>query len=130
LASDNGKFIVNIIRIVIQSEGDDIVSSREGTIQADGIEEQMNVAYIDDVNNLAKEGDDLYTLEEGEIATAAESGADLQVHQGFLEGATVDELKSMEEMMNAYRSFEQNQRVSKTYDESMGKAVNEIARLG
>ena len=39
-------------------------------------------------------------------------------------------MKSMEEMMNAYRSFEQNQRVLKTYDESMGKAVNEIARLG
>ncbi|HLR70377.1 MAG TPA: flagellar biosynthesis protein FlgC, partial [Pseudogracilibacillus sp.] len=28
------------------------------------------------------------------------------------------------------RNFEQNQRVLKAYDESMGKAVNEIGRIG
>jgi len=130
LTTNQGHFVLSNNGNPIQPNGDDITISRDGTIQADGMEAQLNIAYINDVNNLAKEGDDLYTLEEGQIATAAESGADFQVHQGFLEGSTVDELKSMEEMMNAYRSFEQNQRVLKTYDESMGKAVNEIARLG
>lgn len=130
LTTNQGHFVLSNNGNPIQPNGDDITISRDGTIQADGMEAQLNIAYIDDVNNLAKEGDDLYTLEGAQIATAAESGADFQVHQGFLEGSTVDELKSMEEMMNAYRSFEQNQRVLKTYDESMGKAVNEIARLG
>lgn len=36
----------------------------------------------------------------------------------------------MTKMMQAYRMFETNQRVLKAYDESMGKAVNEIGRIG
>jgi len=38
--------------------------------------------------------------------------------------------QSMTQMMASYRLFETNQRVLKAYDESMGKAVSEIARLG
>lgn len=36
----------------------------------------------------------------------------------------------MTQMMEAYRAFETNQRVLKAYDESMGKAVNDIGRIG
>src|SRR5699024_11555836 len=104
-----GHFVLSNNGNPIQPNGDDITISRDGTIQADGMEAQLNIAYIDDVNNLAKEGDDLYTLEEGQIATAAESGADFQVHQGFIEGSTVDELKSKEEMMSAYSSVEKTE---------------------
>src|SRR5699024_12406178 len=80
LTTNQGHFVLSNNGNPIQPNGDDITISRDGTIQADGMEAQLNSAYINDVNNLAKEGDDLYTLEEGQIATAAESGADFQVH--------------------------------------------------
>lgn len=38
--------------------------------------------------------------------------------------------RSMTDMIAAYRVFEQNQTVLKTYDESLGKAVSDIARIG
>lgn len=38
-------------------------------------------------------------------------------------------MQSMTDIMNAYHSFEMNQYVLKAYDESIGKAVNDIARL-
>src|SRR5699024_12662163 len=111
LTTKQGHLVLSNNGNTIQPNDDDITISRDGTIKADGMEAQLNIAYIDAVNNLAKEEDDLYTLEEGQIATAAESGADFQVHQEIVEGSKVDELKSMEEMMNATRSFKQNQRV-------------------
>lgn len=130
LTTNQGLYVLDNNGNPIQPGSEEITVSTDGTVQADGLDTQLNIAYIDDVNELEKEGDDLYTLEEGQAVLAAENGADFQIHQGFLEGSTVNETKSMEEMMKAYRNFEQNQRVLKTYDESMGKAVNDIARLG
>ena len=36
----------------------------------------------------------------------------------------------MTEMLATYRSFEANQKVLQAYDQSMGKAVNEVGKLG
>src|SRR5699024_7370602 len=61
LTTNQGHLVLNNNGNLIQPNGDDITISRDGMIQADGMEVQLNIAYIDDVNNLAKEGDDLYT---------------------------------------------------------------------
>jgi len=36
----------------------------------------------------------------------------------------------MTQMMQSYRVFEQNQQVLKIYDDSLGRAVNDIGRIG
>src|SRR5699024_1240049 len=65
LKTNQGHFVLSNNGNPIQANGDDITISRDGMIRAEGMEAQPNIAYIDDVNKLAKEGDDLYTLEEG-----------------------------------------------------------------
>lgn len=52
------------------------------------------------------------------------------VQQGYLEGSNVEPSSEMVEMIAAVRSFEANQRVLKTHDELLGKAVNDVGRLG
>src|SRR5699024_9607864 len=54
LTTNQGHFVLSNNGNPIQPNGDDITISRDGTIQADGMEAQLNIAYIDDVNNLAK----------------------------------------------------------------------------
>lgn len=130
LTTNQGYYVLDNDGNRIQPDSENLTVSTDGLIEADDITAQLNIAYIDNVNGLVKEGDNLFALEEGQAMTAEEGQATYQVLQGSLEGSTVDGVKSMSEMMGAYRNFEQNQRVLRTYDESMGKAVNEIARLG
>ncbi|MGI6707477.1 MAG: flagellar hook-basal body protein [Clostridia bacterium] len=47
--------------------------------------------------------------------------------QGSLEDSNVNVIKEMMDMMEINRSYESNQRVVRMLDESLGKAVNEIA---
>ena len=128
LTANHGYYVLDRAGNRIQTNGSDFQVGANGTIQADGINTDLNIAYIANTNDLVKEANDLLSLTEGEALQAPE--ASYQIAQNTLEGSNVDPMLSMTEMMNAYRNFEQNQRVLKTYDESMGKAVNEIARLG
>lgn len=52
------------------------------------------------------------------------------IRQGFLEGSNVDATQEMVDMMVTVRAFEANQRILKTQDEILGRAVNEVGRLG
>ncbi|KMJ56376.1 flagellar basal body rod protein FlgC [Bacillus sp. LL01] len=93
---------------------------------------QMNIAYAEDPMLLVKEGNGLLRFtEEGELPTAI-GNADIsfQLQQGFVERSNVDASQTMTEMMNAYRSFEANQRILQAYDQSLEKAVNEVGRIG
>lgn len=51
------------------------------------------------------------------------------VNQGFLETSNVNSIKEMVDMINLLRSYEANQRLIRSHDELLGKAVNEIARI-
>ena len=130
LTTNQGYYVLDANGNRIQPTTEKFNVTPDGIIETDSLNVPLNIAYIADVNDLVKEGDNLLALEGGQAANARDNQASFQVVQGSLEGSTVDALKSMSEMMSAYRNFEQNQRVLKTYDESMGKAVNEIARLG
>src|SRR5699024_5454062 len=127
--TNQGHFVLSNNGNPIQPNGDDITISRDGTIQADGMEAQLNIAYIDDVNNLAKEGDDLYTLEEGQIATAAESGADLQVHLALLDGLTVGQYRPKEELIHAHENHQHAQAVVLGDHSGVCKAASHLVRL-
>jgi flagellar basal-body rod protein FlgG len=115
---NNEDFLVNATGEVTTSEGEPIA--------------QMNIASAQNPMELVKEGNGLLRFEgEGELPTAI-GNADIsfQLQQGFMERSNVDAAQTMTEMMNAYRSFEANQKVLQAYDQSMEKAVNEIGRIG
>ncbi len=52
----------------------------------------------------------------------------MEVRQGYLEGANVDTTKEVVNMIEVERSYEINQRILRMLDESLGRAVNDIAR--
>ncbi|MFP4697168.1 MAG: flagellar hook-basal body protein [Eubacteriales bacterium] len=92
----------------------------------------LNDEHIDTINivNFDKEdarkiGDNLYSIEEDVEPMEFEG----QVLQGFLEESNVNSIREMVDMINVMRSFESNQKVVQTQDETLGKAVNDIARL-
>ena len=53
----------------------------------------------------------------------------VRVRQGYLEGANVDAISEMVAMISALRAFEASQRVLQANDQTLEKAINEIARV-
>lgn len=132
LTTNEGYYVLDQAGNSIQTNGLEFLVTTNGVVQADGLNAPLGIVYVADTNLLVKEGNDLLNPDVegvvGEDPLAA--GAGFSTLQQTLEGSNVNPAQSMTNMMQAYRIFEQNQTVLKTYDESMGKAVNEIARLG
>lgn len=132
LTTSEGYYVLDANNNRIFTDTYEFVVTTEGDIQLAGQTIPLGIAYIADTNQLTKEGNGLFNPEQGNaIAVQANaSGAVYSIRQNFLEGSNVDIGQAMTDMIQAYRNFEMNQRVLRAYDESMGKAVNDIARLG
>lgn len=126
LVTNQGYYVLDINRNPIQTNGMEFSVTAEGMIQLESQSIQLGLAYVENVNELIKEGNGLFNSGTEPLPV----DVDYSVQQGFLERSNVDSLQVMTEMMESYRMFETNQRVLRAFDESMGKAVNEIGRLG
>ena len=112
----------------IQIDGKNISINENGQIFSDGNEiDTLKLVDFNDYMLLKKEGDALYLDASGDAGNMKESEGLIQ--QGFLETSNVNSVKQMVEMITMLRSYEANQKVIKTHDELLGKAVNEIARV-
>lgn len=122
---------VNGNEIILQSENFQILT--DGTILENDAEvAQLNVVFINDPNQLVKEGNGLFRYEGAAAPETAVGNPNVayQIQQGFLERSNVDLHRTMTEMLSAYRTFEANQKVLQTYDQSLDKAVNQVGRIG
>ncbi len=127
LVTNQGYYVLDAAGNPIQTNGMDFTVTPEGIVQtADGQAVPLRIRYVADANELTKEGNDLYNGD----GVPVPAGATYNIRQGYLERSNVDALQTMTDMMTAYRMFETNQRVLRAYDESLGKAVNEIGKLG
>jgi len=126
LVTNQGYYVLDQAGNPIQTNGMEFTVSENGVVEAGGQAFELGIAYVPNVNELTKEGNNLYNGEAGDLP----AGATYTVKQGFLEQSNVDALQTMTDMMNTYRLFETNQKALRAYDESMGKAVNEIGRIG
>jgi flagellar basal-body rod protein FlgG len=101
----------------------------EGNVSAD--EKQIGRLKIVDFSRpyqLAKAGNTLFELKDkGVKEITAER---FQTKQGYIELSNVNVIKSMTEMIEAFRGYESYQKVIKSIDDANGKAVNEIGRTG
>lgn len=84
---------------------------------------KLYTADFNDYNSLKKVEENLYT---GENPTEINNN---KVQQGCLEKSNVDVMREMADMMMTIRTFESNQKVVQTLDETLGKAVNEVGRV-
>lgn len=131
LTTNEGYYLLDDNGNRMQPNGMDFLVTSNGEVQAEGMNANIAVDYIDNTDELAKDENDLFTLD-GEANAQDARGLDMtfSVMQNTLEGSNVDTEKTMTDMMSTYRLFEQNQRMLRAYDENMGKAVSEIGRLG
>lgn len=88
--------------------------------------DQLKVVGPLDPTQFIKLGDNLYKARPG-VEPAPAPGAVVQ--QFMLEGAAVAPVKEMVELIRSYRAFEANMRMLRLQDETLGKTVNEVARL-
>jgi flagellar basal-body rod protein FlgF len=73
---------------------------------------------------LAKHGDTQFQAINGTPKPATK----LEVNQGSLEGANVNSVQEMVTMITALREYEANQKAIQAQDETLGRAVNDIAK--
>ncbi|MGP4038874.1 flagellar hook-basal body protein [Gracilibacillus sp. D59] len=133
LTTNNGYYVLDNTGNPINTDNLDFTVTPEGMVQVEGGEIPLGIAYSANPNDLIKNGQNLFELGEDGAALVDARGVDglqFNVQQNHLENSNVDEAKTMTDMMQAYRSFEANQKVVQQYDRSLEKAVNEIARLG
>lgn len=126
LVTNEGYYVLDATGNQIQTNGAEFTVTEDGEFQVEGQAIPLGIAYTADTSDFVKEGNGLFSGDAGEIPAEAT----FSVQQGALEQSNVDALQAMTQMTESYRMFETNQRVLKAYDESMGKAVNEIGRLG
>lgn len=131
LTTNEGYYVLDEGGNYIQPSSYDFSVSKNGEITSENVNTTLGVIYFANSNDLVK-GEDNYFILEGDSQPEDPNIADatFEVHQRFLEQSNVDAQLTMTQMMQSYRVFEQNQQVLKIYDDSLGRAVNDIGRIG
>ncbi|KAB3526664.1 flagellar hook-basal body protein [Alkaliphilus serpentinus] len=143
LYTRNGSFTLNANGEIITAEGLFLAGQWGSILAQDGsfqvtesgeilingeVVDQIDILEIDNIKDLRKRGEGYFYPEEGvEIQATAFTG---EVLQGFLEASNVNPIREMVDMISIYRTYESNQKVVRSYDELLQKAVNDIGRLG
>lgn len=109
-------------------ENDNVTINEYGEIIADGqLVDKIKMANFTEKSDLIQVGGTLFKPKEemnGEIVDF--TGA---IRQGFLEGSNAEAINESIRIINFYREYESGQRIIKAYDESIGKAVNEVGKV-
>jgi flagellar basal-body rod protein FlgF len=109
----------------IRIGGGEVQVDGSGNILVDG--QRVNafklVAFAQP-EDLQKVGQNLFAA-----SGAGSAAIDVQVKQGYLESSNVNAVQEMVEMIAALRAYEANQRIVRSEDQMLDKAVNEVGRL-
>ncbi len=137
LKSEDG-YLVNGLGQRIQGEKGDILLTGsiikvdiDGNIKQDGIiTDKLKIVDFEDTRFLKKITGSSFvinTLYGNEIVEIPFTG---QVVQSALESSNVSSIQEMVNMISFNRNYESSQKVIQAYDTIMGRAVNDIGRLG
>ncbi|TCK93367.1 flagellar basal-body rod protein FlgG [Natranaerovirga hydrolytica] len=129
--SNSGELMTKEGNYVMGEDGTITLGTGEVTINENG-QIYLNGDYVDTLQlvnfgelDLEKMGDNLYRVPEDAEELAFEG----QVIQGFLEESNVNAIREMVDMISVMRTYESNQKVIQTQDETLGKVVNEVGRI-
>lgn len=132
LTTPSGYYVLDENNQRIQLQSDQFVVSDNGAVLENNRQvARLGVAYSNNPSGqLVKEGDGLFRANAALANAYNTNNVGFALKQGYIEGSNVDEGQTMTEMLATYRSFEANQKVLQAYDQSMGKAVNEVGKIG
>lgn len=97
--------------------------SSDGSFELNGAKYKLNTADFADYNSLKKLGDNLYQ------GTNPINNDGISIKQSSLEKSNVNVMSEMVNMMTVMRTFESNQKVVQSIDETLGKTVNEVGTV-
>ncbi|MCL6588904.1 MAG: flagellar hook-basal body protein [Firmicutes bacterium] len=104
----------------IQVEDGDFSINQEGIVfQNDQV---LNRLLIFSTENMSKEGEYFYTCDSPQLA------ANYRIIQGAQEQSNINTVSEMIQMITATRAYDTNQKAVLAHDETLGKAVNDLAR--
>lgn len=119
---------------VSAAQGEMSINSKGELLTGNQVLGRLSIVTSRDLGALRKEGNGLWTTAGPEdastLVTPAESTGTYELRAGHLEASNVEPVTEMVEMMVIMRSFEANQRAVQIQDETLGKAVNEVGRIG
>ena len=105
--------------------GGEIVIHHDGSVLVDGVHiDTIRLVDFEDLATLRPFGDNLYTTTEESVETAFTGN----VRQGFIETSNVNIVREMVELISLSRVYETNARMVSIQDQTLGQAVNDIAR--
>lgn len=117
----NGRFTTDANGVLRTQTGETVLGRNGGQLRADANGKvdpaQLRVVTVD---NPTKAGEGLFAGQEGAAVNPQ------IVVSGQLEQSGADPARSMVDMMASMRAFEANQRVIRTIDETLDKAVNQV----
>ncbi len=101
----------------------DVAIDRQGRVTSDGRAAGRLALTALDPATLRKQGDNYVT---GQVDRGRPTG---EIAQGYLESSNVNSVKQMVELITNMRAFEADQKVVRAIDETLGTAVNQVARV-
>ncbi len=112
----------------IAIDGSKVEITDQGEIYVDGeAVDILKVVAFDQPQELTKTGNTLFLAPQGVAGNSVDEDQ-VQVAQGFLEGANVDAIRTMTEVIETMRVFEAYQRIIRSVDETTAKTVNEVGK--
>ncbi|MEB3222217.1 MAG: flagellar basal-body rod protein FlgF [Candidatus Sericytochromatia bacterium] len=126
LIDKSGRLVLGQNGPISLRDGVSFTVMRDGAVMVNGTAvDRLALARFDNPDaDLEKVGDTAFRFRGAGEPPASTA----EVHQGVLEGSNVNSLREMVEMIAALRHYEANQRALQAEDETLGKAVNEVAR--
>jgi flagellar basal-body rod protein FlgF len=104
---------------------DTLIINETGEIIVNGQTlDRLSIVSFANLNQITKVGDNLYTTNQQPIQQQIG-----KIIQGALEQSNVSSAKEMANLITAFREYEANQKAVMAHDDTLGKAVNEIARM-
>jgi flagellar basal-body rod protein FlgF len=107
-----------------------LVSMQENQWEAIERVDRLKIVDVKRTRYLQKEGTSFWrTTDESGEAAVVDGSARPKVRQGFLEGANVNPVTEMVEMIEVNRAYDANQRTIQTEDSLIGKLWNEVVKV-
>lgn len=107
-------------------DGDNLVVNKFAELSINGlVVDKFKLVNPGNIERMQKVGTTAYKFN-GEMEDRPFEG---DVVQGFIEGSNVDSFKEVIQIMELYRLYESAQRVVRSYDDTLAKTVNDVARL-
>ena len=109
-------------------DSSDVQVGRDGTITSRGqVVNQLAVVDFDDLSALEKEGANMFRPKEQAVVERPVER--LSIQQGFLEGANVNVVQEMIEMIDLQRNYQSQQKVIQTIDDINGQSISKVGIL-